>query len=60
MRNSAPLLCALRCGLLTLAAALALLGSSPAEAQSAKPLVIKAGRITVEARHDVIERWRPA
>ena len=23
-------------------------------------LVIKAGRITVEARHDVIERWRPA
>jgi len=23
-------------------------------------LVIKAGRITIEARHDVIERWRPA
>ena len=23
-------------------------------------LVIKAGRITIEARHDVLERWRPA
>jgi imidazolonepropionase-like amidohydrolase len=45
MRNSPSLSRALRCGLGILAAALALILSRPAVAQSARPLVIKAGRI---------------